>query len=154
AAAGHCAVLAHTRQVERTAARMIHRRAFLSGAAAIAAVPLLSRPTLAAITGGLRDVAAKRGLAYGCNINVYDNTLSRDPDYAALVARESGLFVGSGAHWDWLQPTQGETRSEPIDSDYEWASAHNMPFRGHCLVWHERMPAWFAGLPNRDAAVR
>jgi endo-1,4-beta-xylanase len=134
---------------------MINRREFLgTAAAAIAAAPVFAGPAEATITGGLRDIAAKRGLTYGCNINVYDNTLSRDPDYAALVARESGLFVCSRAHWDAISPTIGETRFAPIDADYAWARAYGMPFRGHCLVWHERMPAWFAALPSRDTAIR
>ena len=29
-----------------------------------------------------------------------------------------------------------------------------MKFRGHCLVWHERVPDWFAALSDRAAAVK
>src|SRR5260370_22715950 len=132
--------------------RPITRRAFL-GMASSAAWCASSWPATAAFgpTAPLREIAASRGLIYGSNVRSI--SLVDDPAYAALVARECGLFVCSRAHWDDISPRPIDNRWEPIDADEAWAARHQMKFRGHCLVWHDRVPGWFAELPDRAAAV-
>jgi endo-1,4-beta-xylanase len=130
----------------------ISRRAFL----AMAAPAALGASALPAAASGpatpLREIAASRGLLYGSNVRSI--SLADDAVYAGLVARECGLFVCSRAHWDAISPQPGDSRFAPVDEDEAWAARHGMKFRGHCLVWHERVPDWFAGLSDRAASVR
>jgi endo-1,4-beta-xylanase len=132
--------------------RPITRRAFL-GMAAPAALCASGWPATPAFgpAAPLREIAVSRGLLYGSNVRSI--SLADDPAYAALVARECGVFVCSRAHWDNISPKPDETRFAPIDADEAWAAQHRMKFRGHCLVWHERVPGWFAELADRAAAV-
>jgi len=130
---------------------MISRRAFLLAAAAGA----VCRPVFAApgpqAAPALRDIAAERGLLYGSYLDLWD--FQAEPDYAALAARECGVMVSSRMDWDHLAPSATQTQFAEVDTDYDWAHAHDMKFRGHALVWGERAPKWFANLPNRAAAI-
>ena len=127
----------------------IGRRHFLAGATSAGALPA---PAALGASPPLRELAAARGLLYGSNVR--SPSLADDPTYAALVARECGLFVCSRAHWDVISPKPNENRFAPIDADEDWAARHAMKFRGHCLVWHDRVPDWFGALPDRATAVR
>jgi endo-1,4-beta-xylanase len=128
---------------------MISRRVLLASAAASAAC----RPTLAAPAPqpALRDIAAERGLLYGSYLDYWD--FQPHPDYEALAARECGVMVSARMDWDHLAPTPTKSEFAEVDTDYDWARAHGMKFRGHALVWGERAPKWFAELPSRTAAV-
>ena len=130
---------------------MISRRALILAAA----VGAVCRPALAAPdslpTPTLRDIAAERGLLYGSYLDYWD--FHSQPDYEALAARECGLMVSARMDWDHLAPSSPTPQFAEVDTDYGWARSHNMKFRGHALVWGERAPQWFAGLPSRAAAV-
>jgi len=126
----------------------ITRRGFLLTGAAGA----VCRPAFALDeTQGLRDIAAIRGLLYGSYLDLGD--FAAQPDYAALAARECGLMVSARMDWDSLAPDAAGENFANVDADDDWARAHEMKFRGHALVWGERAPKWFAGLPSRAAAV-
>ena len=128
----------------------LSRRHLLVGALAGAAW----RPAIAGPTPGtppLRAVAASRGLLYGSYIDPWE--LQQEPDYAAVCERECGLMVTARMDWDHLQPTPERHDFTGVDADEAWARAHAMAFRGHTLVYGERAPKWYAGLPDRAAAV-
>ncbi|HWB49563.1 MAG TPA: endo-1,4-beta-xylanase [Stellaceae bacterium] len=131
---------------------MISRRAFLAAAAAGA----LSRPARASLplepTPGLRNIAAARGLLYGSYIDPWE--LKQEADYEAVCAHECGLMVTGRMDWDHLQPTPDRHDFTGVDADYDWATGNKMKFRGHTLVYGERAPKWYDGLPSRDAAVK
>jgi len=132
---------------------MLTRRSFLAAAAGGA----VCRPGIAAAelpppTPGLRNIAASRGLLYGSYIDPWE--LKDEPDYAAVCERECGLMVTGRMDWDHLQPTAERHDFTGVDADYVWATANSMKFRGHILVYGERAPKWYAGLPDRAAAVK
>ena len=126
------------------------RRAFLLAAAAGA----MCRPALAALapTPGLGKIAAERGLLYGSYIDPWE--LQQEADYEAVCAHECALMVTARMDWDHLQPTPGAHDFTGVDADYDWATKNGMQFRGHTLVYGERAPKWYAGLPNRETAVK
>jgi endo-1,4-beta-xylanase len=130
---------------------MIFRRGFLFAAGA----GMVCRPALAGPSPeqakSLRTIAAARGLLYGSYLDLGD--LKAEPDYAAVAARECGVMVSSRMDWDHLAPTASHNEFSEVDADYGWAHARDMKFRGHALVWGERAPRWFDGLPSRAAAV-
>ena len=131
---------------------MISRRTFLASAAASA----LCRPAVASLplepTPGLRNVATERGLLYGSYIDPWE--LKQEADYEAVCAHECGLMVTGRMDWDHLQPTADKHDFTGVDADYDWATQNGMKFRGHTLVYGERAPKWYDGLPNREAAVK
>ncbi len=112
--------------------RPLMRREVLAAAAA---------PLLASDGAALKDIAARRGVAFGSE--VLQSELSRDPAYAALVARECALLVpGLEAKWDHTEATEGVFDFAALDWIFDWAARHGQAVRLHTLVWGLAMPAW------------
>jgi endo-1,4-beta-xylanase len=89
----------------------------------------------------LFEIAASRGFSYGCAVTA--DLLAREPDFAALVAREAGLLVPEyEGKFGQLQPEEGRFEFGPLDAIHAWARQHRKAVRGHALVWHQEMPDW------------
>lgn len=133
----------------------IGRRAFLAalgaaGAAVAGAAALLredrdpgaGRAFPVQGAGTLRERAAARGLLYGAAI---DSSQLRDAGFAALFARECGVLVpGTELKWLALRPAPGSYDFRGADALLGFAGAAGLQVRGHTLVWHQALPAWFA----------
>jgi endo-1,4-beta-xylanase len=130
----------------------ISRRSLLLGAA-VSGVSRAGRTAESppAPAGGLRQIAAERGLLYGSYIDLVDP--SYGPEYHIVAAHECGLNVSSRMDWANVAPTRDRTDFSGVDSDYSWSRAHDMKFRGHSLVWGEAAPGWYRDLPDRTAAT-
>jgi len=46
--------------------------------------------------------------------------------------------------WNILRASQEHFNFSPADELLQFAQRHGMLFRGHPLVWHERLPSWFS----------
>lgn len=113
------------------------RRALLLSAAAT-----LAQPRGAALaTEGLRAIAARHGVAFGCAVR--HRPIGDDPAYAGAVAREAALLVPEGAgKWWALRPSEDRFDFGPLDAITGFAARHGQAVRGHTLVWHAAMEAW------------
>jgi endo-1,4-beta-xylanase len=101
----------------------MHRREFLTGAAALCAVP------------------TKRGPLFGAMVE--HAPLASDPAFAALVAEECQIIVpGIEAKWAPTEPSEGVFRFEPLDAVAAFAAAHHQRLRAHNLVWGVYNPSW------------
>jgi endo-1,4-beta-xylanase len=128
---------------------MITRRLFLEQIAGASATTAL-RPSLAAQQErGLRDIAARRGVAYGCATATYE---FKDVAFTAALAHEAAIL---SAEYEMkraaLEPTRGGYDFSGGDDILDFARAHGMTFRGHTLVWHHSNPPWLEeALQARD----
>jgi len=112
----------------------MHRRSLI-GSLALTALPA------AAQEPGLRDIAARRGIAFGCAVN--GRLLRADAPYAASVAREAGLLVPEGGgKWNAVQPEPGRFSLDGLQPILDFAAMHGQAVRGHTLVWHTALPRW------------
>lgn len=92
----------------------------------------------------LRDHAGARGLRYGCAVRA--RHLAEDPAFAALVTRECAVLVPENElKWEALRPTPDRFDFTAADAVLAFAERHAQAVRGHALVWHSALPAWFAG---------
>jgi endo-1,4-beta-xylanase len=111
-------------------------------------------PTPTAST--LREAASSRGLSYGCAVGAAQ--LTQDAAFAALVSRECGMVVPENdLKWTALRPTASSFSFDRADAVMQFATEHGIKVRGHTLVWHEALPAWFAGsvrAADADAVLR
>lgn len=131
--------------------RLGSRRGFLSllGSAAVAgAASGTVRSVDNFVLAGqqtLRDLAAQKGLVYGCATT--QDALSKDPQFANLVAQQCDLLVPENAlNWKYVEPRQGEFNFRLGDWMLNFAQSHKMKFGGGTLVWHQGLPAWFSNL--------
>jgi endo-1,4-beta-xylanase len=135
-----------------------------AGVTAVAAMPgLLGRETLAgtpenrnqAITGAgsLKAHAAARGLLTGCAVNAA--LLREEEGFRTLLAEQCSIVVPENClKWRILRPTADSYDFTDADNLIAFAEAHGMKVRGHNFVWHESIPAWFAGTVNKDNAQK
>lgn len=126
------------------------RRTFLATAVSAAACSGFAAKSSADATG-LGDIAAAKGIWFGSWTR--GSSLDQDGPYTAMYARECRLIVsGLELHWDAVEPQQNAKEFAEGDAIFNWTLRHGKKFRGHALVWHERLPKWFAGLSGRAAA--
>src|SRR5579859_2907479 len=130
------------------------RRGFLSLLGSVAAAGAASgmvhsiESSVLAGEQTLRDLAAQKGLLYGCATT--PDVLSKDPPFASLVAEQCGLLVPENAlNWKYVEPRQGEINFRSGDWMSNFAQSHKMKFGGGTLVWHEGLPAWFSSLSQQ-----
>ncbi len=99
----------------------------------------------------LRDRAAVKGLIYGAATQKY--MLSSNTEFATSFAQECGMLVPEDElKWKNLRPSPSSFDFTRSDWLAQFASTHNMLFRGHTLVWHARLPKWFKTTVNRNNA--
>jgi endo-1,4-beta-xylanase len=68
---------------------------------------------------------------------------STDP-HSELVRKEFNSLVAENAMKpESLQPIEGNFNFKNADAIVDFAIAHNMKMRGHTLLWHNQIPAWF-----------
>jgi endo-1,4-beta-xylanase len=150
---------------------MMTRREWIrqvAGVTAVAAMPeltarrgLASTAVLTAATdghsisgaGSLKAHAAARGLLTGCAVNA--NLLRDDESFRTLLAEQYNMVVPENClKWNILRPAAETYNFADADSLVAFAEAHRMKVRGHNFVWHEALPAWFAGTVNKDNAQK
>ena len=98
----------------------------------------------------LRDLADKRGLLIGAAVG--GRLLARDPDYAAVVAREFNIVTAENDFkWGPLSKERGKYDFTVADAVVTFAASHGIAVHGHTLVWHSQLPKWIEeGTFTRD----
>jgi len=143
---------------------VLTRREFLCGTmvtAAGAALPNLAwgetAPGEVEGAGSLRAHAAAHGLQVGCAVQprllvpVHDST--ENIAYSRLVRTQAGIVVAENAmKWDALRPAPDRFSFGEADALFRFAEANGQLVRGHNLVWHLALPAWFESTATRDNA--
>jgi len=90
----------------------------------------------------LRDLAAHVGLRIGTAVNA--DALTSDPAYRAITADQFSTVTAENAmKWGPIEPTQGVYNWAPADQLVAFARQNHQLVRGHTLVWHNQLPAWF-----------
>jgi endo-1,4-beta-xylanase len=132
------------------------RRRFLSILASLGAVGAASNALgplgKIALAGErtLRDLAAEKGLLYGCSTS--QDWLQKDPEFARLVTQQCGILVPENAlNWKYVEPRPGVFDFHMGDWLLNFAKANNMKFGGGFLVWHQGLPPWVSSLSPQGA---
>ncbi len=91
----------------------------------------------------LRDRAAAKGLIYGAASS--KRPLSSDAKFKAGFIQNCAILVPEWElNWDVIHPTPDRFDFSRVDWLSEFTRTHKMLFRGIPLVWHVRLPQWFA----------
>src|SRR6266446_7496250 len=92
----------------------------------------------------LRVRAAARGLLYGAA--THRACLESDEPFAKCFVEECSIMVPEGElKWGLLRPSLERFDFSAGDWILQFATDKGVKLRGHTLVWHERLPRWFAG---------
>lgn len=110
---------------------------------ALAALGVLAWTLLSGAAGPaatLREAAAWRGIAVGTAVTVKNLD---EEQFRTVLAREfNQVEAENEMKWGYLRPARDQFRFDAGDRLVEFASAHGMKVRGHCLVWHADNPRW------------
>jgi endo-1,4-beta-xylanase len=99
----------------------------------------------------LRDRAAAKGLIYGAATQ--PDELKKEADFAASFAQECNALVQiHHLKMAPLRPSPTSYNFAQADALLEFAQSKSMYFRGHALVWHSQLPAWFQANVNSQNA--
>ncbi len=90
----------------------------------------------------LREQANKSGILVGAAVNP---SLFAEAPYASLLAREFNMLEPENMmKWGAIRPNRETYNFKPGDRVVDFAKAHWMKVRGHCLPWHKYNPAWLS----------
>lgn len=99
----------------------------------------------------LKAAALRDGKILGCYIVMHDLLFPQNT--AALASNFSMIADGNDLKFsNRLRPTPEDFDFTIADIAVAWAKSHDMLFRGHCLIWWNALPDWFAGYVTRDNA--
>jgi endo-1,4-beta-xylanase len=103
---------------------------------------------------GLHSHARAKGMFYGSALS--STALSNDTDLLDHVLAECGMLVSEDAFkWDALHYDPKKYDFARADALMGWALLHQLPVRGHTLVWHESNPGWLEpALTNKAVAEK
>jgi endo-1,4-beta-xylanase len=81
--------------------------------------------------------------------------LKNDTTGSQIIADEFDMVaIGNDLKMDRVQAAAGRFDFSYGDYDLAWSQRHQMSFRGHTLVWHNALPAWFRSSVNRGNAQK
>ena len=115
------------------------RRPMLAGAAAMTLAGPAPEPTL-------RQAGRRAGLRIGTSSEI-DLTTSKN--YATLIGRQCDLFAPNMS-WQRMSPAPDAALVD-LDPNVEAARRAGLRLTGYHLLWHQRLPRWFAGLDRAGA---
>lgn len=88
----------------------------------------------------LGAIAAEHGLLFG---SAFDAGVLTKPEMAEIYAHQSRILTSdSFLKFGNLRPQEGSADFTVADKLVAFAHEHNIPMRGHCLVWNEWTPEW------------
>lgn len=135
---------------DEKASSILTRRSAVAGALA-ALLPLGRAEGAAAAPSALRDLAAAKGILYGCCVQ--NAQLAARDEFTALVLRECSAIVAENEmKWQWMSHHPDEEDFSVPDEIVDFATHRRLALRGHTLLWYWRTPDWFKALPHGPSA--
>lgn len=100
----------------------------------------------------LVPLARAAGVEFGCAVGPW---LWGEADFRAAVLRDCTTIVPEYEwKWDYLARSGRRLDREPIRRYLAFAEKHGLGLRGHTLIWHGAMPAWYPAGADRQEAVK
>jgi endo-1,4-beta-xylanase len=122
--------------------------ALAAGVTIVAGVtlPLVVNGPAEAASIGLAQAAEQSGRYFG---SATDNPELSDTAYVNILTggEFNSITPGNAMKWQYTEPTQGTFNFAPADTIVSLAQAHDIPLRGHTLVWHSQLAGWVSSLP-------
>jgi len=103
-----------------------------------------------AVVPSLGEIAAKRGLLFGTAIDM--DTLA-NAEQSALYVHHARIFTADNVmKFGSLRPAEGPANFEHADRLVNFAARHQIPLRGHNLIWNDWVPDWVSKLSSARIA--
>lgn len=126
----------------------ISRRHVLGTLAAGLMSPVIAKAAPAQPSESLGAIAAKNNVMFGAAAGP---VLFTDAGYRDLYATQTRIITTDIAlKMGTLAPMPGQKRFESADQLLGFCNSHQIPMRGHCLIWNEWVPAWIKAMSTTE----
>ncbi len=71
-------------------------------------------------------------------------------DYPSLLAHFDQITPGNAGKWGSVESTRNQMNWTELDTAYNFAKTHHLPFKLHTLVWGSQQPAWISTLSAQE----
>lgn len=93
---------------------------------------------------GLKDRAARRGLAFGAAVTT--RSLREDEAFRDAILRECAVLVPEyEMKWGQIERKRGARDYAASDWLVDFAARNGMSVRGHTAIWYRNLPGWVEG---------
>ncbi|MBN2754287.1 MAG: endo-1,4-beta-xylanase [Candidatus Goldbacteria bacterium] len=99
-------------------------------------------PTIPVVTGGLRDLAAAKGMLFGAE--AANSPLQNEAIYRTTLAKEFNWLGGENEFKAYLWTAPYSYNFTTTDYYKNFRDANNMDMRGHVLVYYTVVPSWMS----------
>lgn len=97
---------------------------------------------------GLGAIAAKNGYMFGASAGseIFSHARYRDLyiTQTKIITTDTALKIGT------IAPRPGPKNFAPGNRLLAFCDSHNIPMRGHCLIWNEWVPAWIKAMSTSE----
>ncbi len=114
------------------------------------AVPTTT-PTIPVVTGGLRDLAAAKGMLFGAE--AANSPLRNEAIYSSTLAKEFNWMGGENEFKAYLWNGPYSYNFSTTDYYRSFRDANNMLMRGHVLVYYTVVPGWMSSGSYTNAQI-
>ncbi|MGE5785422.1 MAG: endo-1,4-beta-xylanase [Myxococcales bacterium] len=76
----------------------------------------------------------------------FGTAITTAADYAGFSAHFNQITPGNAGKWGSVEAVQDQMNWTELDTAYNFAKSHNVPFKLHTLVWGQQQPTWMANL--------
>jgi endo-1,4-beta-xylanase len=96
------------------------------------------------------QLAHSKGIILGSAVE--PDYLDQDPAYGRLISECCGSITAENAlKWNAVAPERGTSAFASAERLSAFAKVNRLQFYGHCLVWHEAVPAWINSFQTAKA---
>lgn len=71
-------------------------------------------------------------------------------DYTSLATHFDQLTPGNAGKWGTVEATRDVMNWTNLDTAYEYAQSHAIPFKLHTLIWGSQQPSWLSALTQEE----
>jgi len=74
-------------------------------------------------------------------------------DYPSLLSYFNQVTPGNAGKWGSVEATRDQMNWTELDTAYQFAKQHGLPFKLHTLIWGQQQPTWLASLTPAQQLV-
>ncbi|HEY3253361.1 MAG TPA: endo-1,4-beta-xylanase, partial [Polyangiaceae bacterium] len=82
----------------------------------------------------------------GIGNKFFGTAASNAADYASLLSYFNQITPGNAGKWGSVEATRDQMNWSELDTAYQFAKSHGLPFKLHTLIWGQQQPTWLASL--------
>jgi endo-1,4-beta-xylanase len=93
------------------------------------------------------------GVLTGIGNKFFGTAATTAADYPSLRTYFNQVTPGNAGKWGSVEATRDQMNWAELDTAYQFAKQHGLPFKLHTLIWGQQQPTWLASLTPAQQLV-